>query len=474
MSSVGIVGAGFAGLATAIKIKLSSPETDVVILEKPHRESNTQIAGMRLRERLPGKEPNSEELGALLASRNQGVLTKEMTLFAQCITQELAFWSELHTSIPGMLPLTTHDKAAWFGPQWGGGKGAVVLKWLQDASTILGVTRVEGTAVDVPCETGRVQSITVKDEKTKELFSLFADQYILANGSIGGALFHSTNKAIQNSAVELAFRSGIPLVGATTHMIHPFGRARPDGRALLGCYATDDLEGFTVMYPDGDNDNEITTMLREHTAHDYFPAITQKFWKKGGVVQLISPEGNKHWARVSHHYSQLGIQTSDGISVQGLENLMVAGDAGAWHLSNYATRFPGFGLSRCLFDAENIRQALQTRTMGGRVEMEFRSASNENRHNSQPPAELKSINTHHLLSHLLDQSGQEVNDWSRALNKLDSENILVRISKETARAHERLREGEIHEPYVIAQPERITIINEHTRELTPRSKKERK
>jgi succinate dehydrogenase/fumarate reductase flavoprotein subunit len=473
MSNICIIGAGLAGLSTAIKIKIASPNKQVVILEKKHRESNTQIAGMRFRERLPGKKTNLNELIQLLASRNSDNSTDEMVNFATQIPIELDFWKNLHLLLPGIPSLQTSNEASWFGPQWGNGKGLTILEWMKLIAKNLGIKILEGEVIKLHQEGNSIKGVELLNQQTKESSILRAHQYVLANGSIGGSLFNSTNKEIKNSAQEVAFRSGIPLVGSTTHMIHPFGRCRQDGSPLLGCFATDDLQGYEVRYPDGEVDHEITNLLAEHKTHDFFPEIAKRFGEKGGIVRLISPQGETSWARVSHHYSQIGLETDDSISVIGIENLLVAGDAASWKLTNYAPRFPGLGLSKCLIDAENIRKMLEDSLEDGEeIKIEPYQRISEIKPISKNDQNLlRGINTTFLFQYIFDNQYQS-DEWISELIQLGFSGTLVELSKKIAIAHDLHHEGKIQEPFRISIDKSDTIEGSKEGLGNPRNKEQ--
>lgn len=464
--SICIIGSGLAGLTTAIKTKIGSPQAEIVVLEKKQRESNTQIAGMRFRERLPTQSVGDSDLGKLFASRNQGIITPEMQYFSDHIVEELQFWQTLHTYLPGIQPLPFQNEQVWFGPQWGDGKGIVVLKWLESVAQELGIHFIKGEVLSLKKSGSQIEKIQYFNEVEQRLHSLYADLYVLAGGSVGGSLFNSTNKEIRHSSQELAFQAGLPLVGGTTNMIHPFGRCREDGTPAIGCFATDDLAGFTVRYQDGSLDEETTHQLASHTAHDYFPEIAQRFWEKGGVVQLESPAGEIQWARVSHHYSQFGIKTKDTVAAAGVENLYVAGDAASWLTTNYATRFPGVGLSKCLIDAKRIQERIAGFGEGNSTV----SIADGNTVFTEdvPRAEkiaLRELNTHFLLRHIFFPERSASGEWQTAIQRLGFRNLLTEISEKIASAHDLLREGKIKEPYDLVQNE--GIIGEHLREIRP-------
>jgi hypothetical protein len=233
---------------------------------------------------------------------------------------------------------------------------------------------------------------------------------------------------------------------------------------LLGCHATDDLEGYQVKYLNGVVDEEITELLRHHQAHDFFGMIAKRFWEQGSVVQLISPNDEVQWARVSHHYSQFGIDTVDTVSVSGIQNLMVAGDAASWKLTNYATRFPGLGLSKCLMDAEHIRQLMTSRDMGDHGiqvnQVVYEQAATIRKEDRE---QLKSINTAFLMEHIFNAHEAMAGQWFKELNNLGFSSVLLDLSKQLSVAHDLLREGRIKEPHLISS-NREGIMDESRRE----------
>lgn len=367
VGEVVIAGSGLAACAAAIRLRQERPDRSVTIVEKASPESNTQIAGQRYREGEEGLRTNpQDEVVGLMATRNEGTLTFGMEEFSTHVDQALRRWIDM--GIPSRPELDS------FGPQWGNsnesgsGRGLSVLRWFRAQAKDVGVTFLKGEAQHLDIEDGNVEGLIVTG--INGLRKIIADKYVLANGSAGGQLFLSTNKAINWSAQELAFGSGLSVVDSTLHMIHPFGRCDEDGAPLHGCFETDALAGVEV-YLEADGklafDEETTELLRTHKAHGAFPAIVERFRNAGSVVTLKYPDGEDGSvgktvrARVSHHYSHLAIETTDGISVRGTNNLYAVGDAsGLGYWTNHRIRLPGFALTKCLVDAELLHERMDS------------------------------------------------------------------------------------------------------------------
>jgi len=340
-----IIGGGLAGLATALKLKEQDRLSKVVVLEKNTPQSNTEISGMRYRARTNVKGINSEtEIADLLASRNAGKLTPAMIEFSTIALQGLD--ALLKRGIP------YEDRIEWFGPQLGNThgnstRGKSVLDYFRRLAKDSGVDFYKGEARRLEFTDGRITGVTMLDEAAVYQ-KVEADSYILAGGSLGGRLFHSTNKGIRFTPQELAYQIGLPLLGSTLHMIHPFGNCTKEGLRKIGCHETDKLSEVEVYFTNGERDDETTGLLREHQAHYYFPEISRRFMDNGGTVKLLFPGGNELYAGVSYHYSHLAVATIDGVRVCGTENLLAVGDAsGLGYQTNHQCRFPGFALTKC-------------------------------------------------------------------------------------------------------------------------------
>ena len=446
-----IVGAGIAGLVSAINLKEAEPDHAVVVVDKPHQQSNTRIAGQRYRHGISGQRiDNPEELLHLLASRNEGIATPEMIQFAQRADQELGYWA----SQPNFIE--NHDSKSWFGPQWGatnakgGGRGASVLAWFTQKALDAGVIFLEANVANLRVVGGAVAGIDCADRSST--FAMRADNYVVANGNAGGYLFHSTNVNIENSGSQLLFKAGIPLVDTTIHMLHPFARTNAEGDALTGCYETDTLDKASV-YLDGLSrtpvlDKATTDLLRKHEAHYHFPEIAEKFIAYGGVVKLVFPDNSERLARVSHHYSHMGVETSDGISVSGMENLFVAGDAsGTGYWNNHTERFPGFALVKTLVEGRLIAEALPERdggsdACGGIFVYDKKDADltvgTGAKNKRAVESCIRSLNTTHLLAwSSCDDAGKDAvaEQWVDDLRSSGYDGDQVELSLDIAQSH---------------------------------------
>jgi hypothetical protein len=459
---IGIVGGGLAGLAAAVRLKDAYPDQSVVVVDKPSPQSNTQIAGQRYRYGIAGRRANPiEEITELLASRNDGEVTPEMEQFAQLAGEEMEYWQ----GRPDFV--TSTDRPEWFGPQWGDanragkGRGMSVLGWYREAAAQQGIAMVRAEASRLEIEQGHMGGLIVTG--MNGLKRIVADRYILAGGNASGRLFLSTNKDIANSAQELAFDASIPLVDSTLHMIHPFGNSDAAGNPRLGCFETDELADTKVylgaLGASPVFDAETTELLTTHQAHYHFPAIAKRFAEHGSVVRLDAPDGSSTLARVSHHYGHLGIATTDGVSVEGTDNLYAAGDAaGLGYWTNHHERFPGFALLKCLTDAgllvrkfgepgqNNPSTPLRVNALAGAA--------------AEPPAKdelnrLRAVNSAHLERWLaaagLEERGAVGVAWLDALKNIPpSRYTTVRtLSAAIAHAHFLVGSGQAAEPFRI-------------------------
>lgn len=465
-----IIGAGLAGLSAAVKSKAEFPQVDVVVIEKPHPESNSLLAGQRYRAGISGQHQDGvQEISSLMASRNSGVTTPEMIKFAELAAQELNYW----LGLPGFVE--HEDRRDWFGPrigapnQSGKGRGRSVLEWYRKAAENLGVRFERGEVQKLIVEDGHVDGLVV-DAGASNFYRLAATDYVLANGSIGGQMFSSTNKKIALSAHELAFEAGLDLADSTVHMLHPFGNCDPYGNQKPGCFETDELSDAKV-YLDGLSsrplfDPETTELLQNNQAHYLFPEIVKKFREFGSVVLLEFADGNHKFARVSHHQAHIGIATTDGISVEGTDNLFALGDAsGLGYWTNHRERFPGFGLLKCLVDAELLvgrlrqSQVVRPNSVLSRPEPLYEPRLDKKQH-SQSERAIRDINSQHLHLWLGQTSlmsvsrGSTGEAWVDSLLTIAPEakgSCLLDISLAAAEAHRLIGLNEVDEPFRLNQ-----------------------
>ena len=453
--SIAVVGAGLAGLATACRVRLQNPETEVIVIDGKHRQSNTQIAGMRFRTREPGGTQDGEGLEDLLLSRIAATDSDRIVAFVEAVTREVRYWERIHEEWSELKPLPKHEENTWFGPQWGEGrgKGNSVLRHFDEYASKLGVVRLTAQMTDIDIESGEVRALHLRDSEGNK-GRMVVEGVVVATGSIGGTIYHSTNKEIDLPFQQIAHQRGIPLVGGSTHMWHPFGRCSEDGSPRLGCYATDDIAGHDVYFTDGKRDTETTELLRAHEAHDNFDAITARFVEHGSVVRLESSDGKSSWARVSHHYSHLGVDVDASARARGICNLWAAGDVGAWHYTHHTKRFPGFALSKCLVDAALIASQISDVTTGERgvsvqLEGDCPDEGRADRELELPKPlcrELRDINTKYVLRDELLQEPTAAAEWLRELQRLELFHPLIELSKDIAVIHQLLREGAVREP----------------------------
>jgi succinate dehydrogenase/fumarate reductase flavoprotein subunit len=500
-----IIGGGLAGWATAIKLKKQFPEMDVVLVEKSTPQSNTQGAGMRIRFGITHRRQNPyEEMVELFASRNRNIVTEPMEIFARTAVGEVPFWQ----SIPGFVGF--EDNEDWFGPQWGvpnaakKGRGKSVLRWLREyGESVVGVKVLQGEVqeLDVVKSTGAsegyVRGVYVRLHDNEYTGSSYdpvryalveADNFVLAGGNIGGTLFESTNKRIAFSSQELGYKAGLGLVYATKQMIHPFGLSNSKGDSKLGCFETDLLVGVEVLLgaKEGHHgpmvlDRQITNWLARHEAHYHFPEIAERIMDMGGVVKLRFPDGSSSFARVSHHYSHIGLETVNGTRVKGIRNLYGAGDAvGPCYFMAGQERFPGVALLSCLVHAELIReQFAKSETLRGEhvaitvnpenYYPEYRDAAVQKLSYTRLSADesvgamstsdehrARQINTWYLKQIIKKNSGADGEHagltWMNNLRTFlpqDGSSVIGDISLGMAYAYRRVWSGDLAEPIVI-------------------------
>lgn len=467
-----IVGAGLSGLATAIKIKHEFPDEDIVVLYQNASQSNTQIAGQRFRAGISNHRQNmKEELLELLARRSDGVVTAEMKQFTDLAERETNFWQ----NFPDFIHY--EDREEWFGPQWAEGHGKSVVDWFMNQAKTLGIRLEKGEARKI-IRSGETVSGLIVHKKDDAYSEIEADRYILAGGNIGGKMFVSTNKPIPYSPQELAFDAGFSIVDSTIHMFHPFGKSDKEGNIRNGCFETDKLSGATVYFasPDrkDDLDEETTLQLKKHEVHYEFPQIVERFRKNGSVVRMEIPtkEGmSEEFARVAHHYGHIAIETTDGISVKGANNLYAVGDAsGLGYWTNHQERFPGFALLKCITDAGLMTDVLRdTETEGKPIqerEITYPTAELPGAEDRNAYKKIREVNTKFLDQIYLVNDGKYKNriatNWMNELVAYDGpirDTPFLGISITSAYAHAQTALGK-KEPFQLNQ-ELLVSLRDH-------------
>lgn len=457
-----MVGSGLAGLVAAVKIKRHLPDQSVLILEKKHPQSNTQLSGGRFRAGIVNRrESPAEEIAELLGSRNDGIVTTPMLRFASVAERELREWQ----SFPDFVDVA--DQKNWFGPQWGkstnkagSGRGKSVLSWFKNLAKQEGVIFLEGEANRLNIDSGRVESINFSNQATGQGV-IRADHFVLANGSIGGKMYSSTNRWIDKSAIELAFDAGLDIVDNTLHMLHPFGNCGPDGKTKIGCYETDALEG-TKVYLDGLSEHpiydvETTELLQDHLAHYHMESIANRFKQYGSVVLLKSVNNRQAYARVSHHYAHASVDTHDGIRVKDIANLSAVGDAsGLGYWTNHQPRYSGFALLKCLADGQFLVESLEQRDVKKSPTRVDRSINGATRPVIDD-RKIAQLNSRYLDEWISTPSNSHyvrrsvAAGWLAALQERynDHFNTLSELSLSTAHAHRVLSNIGVSEPFSI-------------------------
>lgn len=445
-----IIGAGLSGLALSIYIKLTKSDVKITLINSK-KSGNTMMAGQRFRPLIKKEKNYAENLFIeLLQKRNNGEITEEMKYFAKTAKEELEFWTHLKPKDLGfdISPLNWKQEENWFGPQLGEanqagfGRGKNLISWLTNLAINLGVEIIEGNVTKLNREDDKINSIQL--EANQEVYLLSYQYYVLAGGSIGGSLFNSTNVPITNSPQELAFDMGAELVGGTVNMFHILGNTNINGDIKVGCFETDNLEAANIyLYDKKHNsfsiyDDETTKLLSQHQAHYHFYDISKRFLEHGGIVQIRSPNHEINYGRVSHHYSHMGIKTTDGVKVCGISNLFAIGDASnTGHWTGYKVRYPGMALSNCLVTAKLVADSLSVIKFDSKkTQINKLSSSCEKIKNLSI---LKKINTDSLLSleFQLDDEAETISKWHKKLANIKEKNqnsILLDISFQLAKA----------------------------------------
>jgi len=362
-----IFGGGLAGLALAISVQEELSGWQVTLVDKRFPQSNTQLSGMRFREGVANRRTRSaEEILELFTRRTGTEPSTLMEKFAETAAVELRRWE----SRPDFVG--SDDRPDWFGPQWGApnragkGRGKSTLDWLRRVAKQSGVMVEDGELRRLHVHQGSITGaeVAVERDGVRVREVQHASAYVLANGTSTGLLFESTNRTIDWAAHEVAFASGLPLVGATVHMIHPFGNADSTGAPRIGCLETDLLAGAEVHVSQRDGTfrehPRLTELLAKHEAHYHFPDIVRELSAGGGTTRLHLPDLRQLTATVAEHYYHMGVEAeADGVSIAGTDNGFAVGDASgivAW--TDYQERFPGFALTKCLIDARVVTELL--------------------------------------------------------------------------------------------------------------------
>jgi hypothetical protein len=274
--------------------------------------------------------------------------------------------------------------------------------------------------------------------------------YVLAGGSVGGAIFESTNVPIRNSSHELAYEAGVALVGASVNMFHILGNTNSRGETKIGCFETDNLSGSEIYLYNRESEafdifDEITSsLLKAHEAHYHFASIAKRFLQHGGLVQIRGPQKKIEYGKVSHHYSHMGIKTANGVQASGFENLYAVGDAAStcfW--TNYQVRLPGIALTNCLVTARlaalEINKTDDAPKNATQCD-EIKSSIVPPVENADAFSQLRKINSQSLLGieFKLQDHAQTVSEWINRLDNLrlmEGTSPLMEISEKIARLY---------------------------------------
>lgn len=475
--SVCIVGAGLAGLSTAIKIKLDNPDIKVTVIDKIAQQSNTQMAGMRLQIGDGVRKKNMvDELASRIALRNNQTVTHEIQQFARLSIQEVEFWQNLPKKNSTFTePFPFHTDPLWFGPQWGNAnasgkaRGVNLLKYFRENAEKIGIEFKKADAEKIIVNHGYIEGLIAKNyEKSisSEYVMIKADAYILAGGNAGGSMFESTNREIRHSPQELALDAGFSIIDSTNFMFHPFGKCTDDGMPILCCFETDAISDMIVYFRDNTIDHETTRLLKEHSAHYHFGEIAKRFYEHGSVVTLRRDgQDDVEYARLSHHYSHIAIQTEEnGVKVAGAENLYAVGDAaGVGRRNNHKVRIPGTALTNCLVDAEIVREKIAGDINGSDyldvIVQPIDDYSPKFTLSDSDRRSLRKINTEKLfaIQFGIDTNASEIIDeWKKEL-LVFPECALVKLSIGTANSFEQLKNNNAVEPIPIQYKNRVIM-----------------
>jgi len=422
-----IIGKGLAGLITAIHIKERNPYHQVILMEKQFPQGNSYIAGQRIRAGI-AKERNNPmgEILSLFKHRNGGTLTNCMYEFTHTLISEIEYWHSM--GIP------YKDSRNWFGPQWGNttlsgaAKAYSVMDWFTKKAISLGVQLV----------VGEITSLCRKDNMIVKVYgtlqgdsvSIEAETYVLAGGSSTGLIFESTNRLINHTPHLLAHKAGIPLVGGSITMLHPFGMKNIDGRTLPGCLETDTLERTKVFDLNQNRLNNIEILLREHKAHYHFPAICKQIFESGSTIKILDEERGERYAGVGIHYNQLGVQTTDGVTVTGVNNVFAVGDAsGVSHWTNGHERYPGIALGNCLVTGAKAARLIKQRAVRSKVVIakSDRIINSDKYKESEELKQIRGLNAAYtipLTLGLVHNPRKHIINWSQSLK------VFTKVSRQ--------------------------------------------
>ena len=364
MSTV-IVGNGISGLVCAVYLKTSCPDHNVVVIDHPGS-SNSKLSGQRYRTRIAGLTDTSSFCSTeFFPGADVQRLQEFFSLGAQVI-HDLTSGKVVLVDGSSLL---VHDRPEWFGPQLGRttaegrGMGASVLAWLRSAATAAGVRFIRGEVTQVTVgPQRRIESgLCMCDDGNA--YSIFAEQWVVASGCPSGSLFHSTNAENRSTLMVDLVTAGFPVRDAATYMLHMAGICDADGQSKRGCHETDLLQDHEVFLQDVTGaftirSDHITTLLRQHRAHYHFKAICREIIAHGGVA-MYARDGKAKYGRVMHHYSHIGLDTIDGVSIGRGSNVLAIGDAcGIGHWLGSSERLPGTALIHCLATARKAAEIL--------------------------------------------------------------------------------------------------------------------
>jgi aspartate oxidase len=317
------------------------------------------------------------------------------------------------------------------------------LAWFRAMNECVGVAFLHGTVVALKRDNSAITSATFEVGRSGNYSEIHADAFVLAGGNPGGRMFDSTNAKIAYTPQELACDIGLPLIDANKFMLHPFARCSSNGVAKPGCLEGDVLaaRGATVYLRNDSGefsilDEETTARIASFKARESFPDIARKFFGHGNIAIVVFPSGERTRIRASHHYNQIGLVTTQGVRVEGMENLWAIGDAapGSWY--GHAVRPAGAGLAGCLVSAgaaaDQILQ-LSNNILTSPPSIASTSHPMALQYNSDSERKLRAINTKGFFGVCTgDDPLQSSKIWIEELRQMNLGTTLWKLSLLTA------------------------------------------
>lgn len=152
--SVCVIGAGISWYMSAIKIKLSLPEEDVMIVYQSHP-SNTAICWRRFVTRRVWWKKNIDTQWILnvLREKNGFQETRSMRDFVKILEKEMKFWMNLE--FPGINKIHYDEDKKWFWPRFWEitpphcTRWSYFLSWLREITQFLGIKEYSWEVLEI-------------------------------------------------------------------------------------------------------------------------------------------------------------------------------------------------------------------------------------------------------------------------------------------------------------------------------------